>query len=156
LALVAALGYHAILLPARSGRAAYRGNPTLNLPGAEMLHIAGAREYIELVDFIHKHHCTAFIGFPNIDSLYLWSGVEPPKPNPPGAWPIILPLDQQQRVVDQMRASPRPCAMRNEGLAQGAWLHGTPPDESDPLVNYIFNEFRVVGEAGEYEFMVAK
>lgn len=156
LALVAILGYHAIVLPARSGRAAYHGNPTLSLPGAEMLHIAGAGKYTQLVGFIHEHRCTAFIGFPNVDSLYLWSGIEPPKPNPPGAWPIVLPLDQQQRVVDQMRASPRPCAMRNEGLAQGAWLHGTPPDESDPLVNYIFNDFRTVEEAGEFEFMVAK
>lgn len=156
LVLVALLGYHTILQPARSGRAAYEGNPALRLPGAEMLHVAKGGRYVQLVDLIRRHRCTAFIGFPNVDSLYLWSGVKPPKPNPPGAWPIVLPLDQQQRVVEEMRASPRPCAMRNEGLAQGAWLHGTPPDESDPLVNYIFNDFRTVGEAGEFEFMVAR
>lgn len=156
LALVAALGYHTILQPARSGRAAYVGNPTLRLPGAEMLHVAKGGRYVQLVALIRRHRCTAFIGFPNVDSLYLWSGIEPPKPNPPGAWPIVLPLDQQRRVVEQMRASPRPCAMRNEGLAQGAWLHGTPPEQSDPLVNYIFNDFRTVAEAGEYEFMVAR
>jgi hypothetical protein len=156
LALVAVLGYHTILQPARGGRAAYEGNPVLRLPGAEMLHVAKGGRYVQLVDLIHKHRCTAFIGFPNVDSLYLWSGIEAPKPNPPGAWPIVLPLDQQQRVVEEMRASPRPCAMRNEGLAQGAWLHGTPPDQSDPLVNYIFNDFRTVAEAGEYEFMVAR
>jgi len=156
LTLVAVLGYHTILQPARSGRAAYEGNPVLRLPGAEMLHVAKGGRYVQLVDLIHKHRCTAFIGFPNVDSLYLWSGIEAPKPNPPGAWPIVLPLDQQQRVVEEMRASPRPCAMRNEGLAQGAWLHGTPPDENDPLVDYIFNDFRTVAEAGEYEFMVAR
>jgi len=156
LALVAILGYHTILQPARSGRAAYEGNPVLRLPGAEMLHVARGGRYVQLVDLIRRHRCTAFIGFPNVDSLYLWSGIEAPKPNPPGAWPIVLPLDQQQRVVEEMRASPRPCAMRNEGLAQGAWLHGTPPEESDPLVHYIFNGFRTVAEAGEYEFMVAR
>ncbi len=158
LAITAVLGYHAILSPAANGLVAYRNNPTLRLPGAEILHIPQTQneEYVRLVDLIHEHRCTAFIGFPNLDSLYLWSGVEPPKPNPPGAWPIVLPLDQQQRVVDQMKASPRPCAIRNDGLAEGAWLHGTPPEESDPLVGYIFNDFRTVDEVGEFQFMVAK
>lgn len=158
LALAAVLGYHVIVSPAASGLVAYRDNQKLPLPGAEMLHLAQPQneEFVRLVDLMHEHRCTAFIGFPNVDSLYLWSGIEPPKPNPPGAWPIVLPLDQQQRVVDQMRASPRPCAMRNDGLAEGAWLHGTPPDESDPLVDYIFNDFKTVDEVGEYKFMVAR
>lgn len=158
LALAAVLGYHAILSPAANGLVAYRDNPKLALPGAEMLHIPQPQneEYVRLVGLIHEHRCTAFIGFPNLDSLYLWSGVEPPKPNPPGAWPIVLPLDQQQRVVDEMRSSPRPCAMRNDALADGAWLHGTPPDESDPLIGYIFNDFRTVDTVGEFQFMVAK
>jgi hypothetical protein len=55
-----------------------------------------------------------------------------------------------------MKASPRPCAIRNDGLAEGAWLHGTPPNESDPLVNYIFNDFKTVDTVGEFQFMVAK
>jgi hypothetical protein len=38
----------------------------------------------------------------------------------------------------------------------GAWLHGAPPNESDPLVHYIFNEFRQVAEVGEFKFLVAK
>ena len=158
LTLAAIIGYHAILSSAASGLIAYRDNPKLPLPGAEMLHIAQSQdeEYVQLVELMREHRCTAFIGFPNIDSLYLWSGIEPPKPNPPGAWPIVLPLDQQQRVVDEMRASPRPCAMRNDALAESAWLHGTPPNESDPLVNYIFNDFRTVDTVGEYQFKVAK
>ncbi len=158
LALAALFGYHAIASTAATGLIAYRGNEKLPFRGAEMLHIAQPQneEYVRLVDLMHEHRCTAFIGFPNLDSLYLWSGIEPPKPNPPGAWPIVLPLDQQQRVVNQLRASPRPCAMRNDGLAEGAWLHGAPPDESDPLVNYIFNDFRTVDEVGEFKFMVAK
>ncbi len=158
LAVAAILGYHAILSPAATGLIAYGDNSKLPLPGAEMLHIAQPQneEYVRLVDLIDENRCTALIGFPNIDSLYLWSGIEPPKPNPPGAWPIVLPVDQQQRVVDQMRASPRPCAIRNDGLADGAWLHGTPPDESDPLVGYIFNDFRTVDEVGEFQFQVAK
>jgi hypothetical protein len=158
LALAALFGYHSIASTAATGVIAYRDNPELNLPGARLLHIAQPQneEYARLVELMHEHRCTAFIGFPNLDSLYIWSGIEPPKPNPPGAWPILLPLDQQQRVVDEMKASPRPCAMRNDGLAEGAWLHGAPPNESDPLVHYIFNDFNQVAEVGEFKFMVAK
>ena len=157
LALAAVFGYHAIVSTAATGVIAYRDNQELDLPGARLLHIAQPQneEYVRLVELMHEHRCTAFIGFPNLDSLYIWSGIEPPKPNAPGAWPIVLPLDQQQRVVDQMKASPRPCAMRNDGLAEGAWLHGTPPDESDPLVHYIFNDFKQVAEVGEFKFLVA-
>ena len=158
LALVAILGFHSIAGSAASGYVAYDERPALPFPGADEVHVAPPQgeEYAELVALLEQHRCTTFIGFPNLDSLYLFSGIEPPKPSPPGAWPIVLPLDQQQRVVDQMRASPRPCAIRNDGLADGAWLHGTPPDEGDPLVGYIFNEFRTVDEVGEFQFMVAK
>jgi hypothetical protein len=158
IAIAAILFFHGVLNPAASGLIAYRERPALPFPGAHLLHLAPPQneEYVALVDLLHRHRCTAFIGFPNVDSLYLFSGIEPPKPNPPGAWPIVLPLDQQQRVVDQLRASPRPCAIRNDTLADVAWLHGTPPDENDPLVGYIFNDFRTVDTVGEFEFMVAK
>jgi hypothetical protein len=158
IALVAILGFHSIASPAATNIVAYDERQPLPFNGAHLLHLAPPQgeEYAELVDLLHEHHCSVFVGFPNLDSLYLFSGIEPPKPNAPGAWPIVLPLDQQQRVVNEMKASPRPCAIRNDGLAEGAWLHGTPPDESDPLVNYIFNDFRTVDTVGEFQFMVPK
>ena len=55
-----------------------------------------------------------------------------------------------------MKASPRPCAIRNDRLADTAWLHGTPPDESDPLIGYIFNDFETVATVGEFEFQLPK
>lgn len=158
LALAAVLGFHSVVSSGVSGLVAYRERPALPYPGADLLHLAPPQgeEYAELVDLLHEHRCTTFIGFPNVDSLYLFAEIEPPKPNPPGAWPIVLPLDQQQRVVNQMRASPRPCAIRNDALADTAWLHGTPPDESDPLIHYIFDDFETVDTVGEFEFRVAK
>jgi len=158
LAVVAMLGFHGIVSSAATGLVAYRERPALPFAGADLLHIAPPQgdEYAALVDLLHEHRCTTFIGFPNIDSLYLFSGIEPPKPNAPGAWPIVLPVDQQQRVVEQMRASPRPCAIRDDNLADAAWLHGTPPDESDPLVGYIFNEFETVETVGGFEFQLPK
>lgn len=154
-AVVAVLAFYSVISSAASD---YRERPALPYAGADLLHLAPSQgqEYVQLVDLLHENHCTTFIGFPNVDSLYLFSGIEPPKPNSPGAWPILLPLDQQQRVVDQMKASPRPCAIRNDGLADASWLHGTPPDESDPLIGYIFNDFETVATVGEFDFQLPK
>ena len=156
-ALVAIFGIHAIVNKTAANLVSYREWPALPFLGAHRMHLAPPQgeEYAELVDLLHQHRCSVFIGYPNIDSLYLFSGIEPPKPSPPGAWVIVLPNDQQQRVVDEMKASPRPCAFRKDSIAE-AWLHGTPVDERDPLVNYIFNDFRTVSTVGEFQFMVPK
>jgi hypothetical protein len=152
------LGFHAIVSLAASDIVAYDERPALPFPEAHRLHVAAPQgeEYAELVDLIRAHRCTTFIGFPNLDSLYLFSSIDPPRPSAPGAWPIVLPTDQQQRVVEEVRASPRPCAVRNDGLAEGAWLHGAPPKESDPLVHYIFNDFKTVDTVNEFQFMLPK
>ena len=157
-AVVAVLAFRSVISSARSDLIAYRERPALPYAGADLLHLPPSQgeEFVQLVDLLHENHCTTFIGFPDVNSLYLFSGIEPPKPNSPGAWPILLPLDQQQRVVDQMKASPRPCAIRNDRLADTAWLHGTPPDESDPLIGYIFNDFETVATVGEFEFQLPK
>jgi hypothetical protein len=157
-AVVAVLAFRSVISSTKSDLVAYRERPALPYAGAHLLHLAPSQgeEFVQLVDLLHENHCTTFIGFPNVDSLYLFSGIEPPKPNSPGAWPILLPLDQQKRVVDQMKASPRPCAIRNDGLADTSWLHGTPPDESDPLIGYIFNDFETVATVGEFEFQLPK
>jgi len=62
--------------------------------------------------------------------------------------------DEQQRVVDEMRATPRPCAIRKDPLAD-AWLQGTPPPDA-PLVNYIFDEFEQVDTVDEWAFLLPK
>jgi hypothetical protein len=158
LAIAAILGFHAVLSPAVSGMVTYSGRASLSLRGADLLRLEAphGEELTELVHLLRKHRCTTFIGFPNVNSLYLFSEIEPPKPNAPGAWPILLSDAQQQRVVDQMRASPRPCAIRDDKLAETAWLHGMPMDEIGPLADYIFNEFETAKTVGEFEFQLPK
>jgi hypothetical protein len=150
------LALDTIVRPAISNAIAYYDEPPLRLPGAERLHIAEAvgDEYERLVRLLHENRCTALIGYPNLDSLYHWSGIEPPKPSPPGAWVIVLDDAAQQRVVDQMRAAARPCAIRNYTLAS-AWLQEDPRPDA-PLVNYIFEDFEQVASAGSWQFLVPK
>lgn len=155
-ALAAQFTLDTIFRPTVTSAIAYRDLKSLPFPGAGALRIgpAEAETYAGLVDLLHQHRCTTFISYPNVDSLYLWSGIEAPPPRAPGAWIEALKAEQQQRVVDAMKASPRPCAIRSDSLAE-IWLHGTPPPEA-PLVRYIFDDFRPVAGVGEFTFLLPK
>ncbi len=65
-----------------------------------------------------------------------------------------LDAAEQQRDVDELRASHRPCAIRNEELA-ALYLQGLPPPHT-PLVRYVLNDFRPVATVGPFEFMLPK
>lgn len=150
-ALATMMALVAIIRPAASNAVLYRDQQALPFAGASLLRLPEGQvaEYTQLVEMLSARRCTAFIGQPNSDSLYLWSSTEPPKPSAPGAWLIVLDDEQQQRIVDQMRGTPRPCAIRNATAAE-AWLHGAPPPDT-PLVRYIEEDFTPVGQAGGWE-----
>jgi len=153
-ALAVEFGLHAVVRPAANAVVRYRDQTPLPFPGAGQVRIpaADADTYIRLVGLLHHHRCTSFIGYPNINSLYIWSGIDAPPPIAPGGWINALSSETQQRIVDELRASPRPCAIRSDSRAE-LWLHGTPPFRR-PLVNYVFNEFQTVDEVAEFQFML--
>jgi hypothetical protein len=135
---------------------AYRDNRALPFPGAENLRLPApeAESYERIVELLQQHRCTEFIGYANVDSLYLWSGIDPPRPSPPSAWMLALDEEKQNRILRQMQAAERPCVVRNESVA-GAWLAGRPRPET-PLVRYIFEDFEPVEEIGPFEFLLPK
>jgi hypothetical protein len=155
-ALGAKFALDGIVLPAVTRAIAYSEEKALPFPGATSLHLpaAEAEAYERVVELLHRYRCTTFIGYANVDSLYLWSQIDPPKPSAPSAWLLALDEAEQRRILRQMRATPRPCAVRNEGVA-GGWLAGRPRPET-PLVRYIFNDFDVVETTGPFEFMLPK
>lgn len=155
-ALAGMFGLNLIVLPAATNAVVYRDQPKLGLPGASLMHLPApaVETYTELVDLLHRYRCTTFIGYPSVNSLYLWSGLEAPAPQIPNAWMYALDRAQQQRVVDELRASRRPCAIRNDALA-APYLQGVPPPNL-PLVNYALNDFRFVAKVGEFDFLLPK
>ena len=155
-ALATKLALDVIVRPAATNAVLYSEQPSLPFSGAGLLHLPADQggEYVQLVNLLHAHHCSTFIGYPNVNGLYLWSGIDPPKPNAPGAWVAVLDSKGQQQAVDEMRASPRPCAIRKDPLAD-AWLQGRPPPDT-PLVHYIFDDFEQVASVNEWQFLLPK
>lgn len=153
-ALAANFAIDSIVRSIANNKEIYDERRALPFAGASQLRPldSDVENYTRLVADLRRYRCTDFIGYPNVNSLYLWSGIEPPAPAAPGAWIEALTSERQQRVVDALRASPRPCAIRNDGLA-GAWLGGAPPPDR-PLVNYVLNEFRTVDQVGDFQFML--
>ncbi|MGC1852954.1 MAG: hypothetical protein WA687_11005, partial [Solirubrobacterales bacterium] len=153
-ALAAQFALDAIVRPAANGVVVYRDQKALPFAGAGQLRLAPeeADTYTRLVDLLARHRCTDFIGYPNIDSFYIWSGIEAPPPQAPGAWLNALDSERQQRIVDELRASPRPCAIRSDARAEN-WLRGAPPPDR-PLARYVLNGFRPVEQVGEFQFML--
>lgn len=154
LALAGIFAVNSILRPISNDVTIYRDQRALPFAGATQMHLPQEvfDDYTRLVGLLHRYRCTQFIGYPSINSLYLWSGIEPPPPDAPGAWMELLDSGRQQRIVNEMRASPRPCAIRNDPLA-AAWLGGDPPPDR-PLVNYVLDDFHTVARTGEFQFML--
>jgi hypothetical protein len=153
-ALAGLFALDAIARPAAEKGVIYGEQQALPFPGAGQLRLAPeeAETYARLVALLHRHHCSQFIGYPNIDSFYIWSGIDAPPPQAPGAWVNALDSERQRRIADELRASPRPCLIRSDGRAE-LWLRGAPaPDR--PLARYVLNDFRPVEQVGEFEFML--
>jgi hypothetical protein len=151
-ALAAQFALDAIVRPAANGAVVYHDQKALPFAGAGQLRLAPeeVETYARLVELLHRYRCTDFIGYPNIDSFYLWSGIEAPPPKAPGAWINALDSERQQRIADELRASPRPCAIRSDARAEN-WLRGAPPPDR-PLARYVLDDFHPVEQVGEFEF----
>lgn len=154
-ALVGMLTLGQIVLPAATSKVTYDEWPALPFAGAGDVHLSPEQvdEYTQVVDFIERN-CSNFIGWPNVDSFYLWSGITPPKPSAPGAWVAALNDKGQARILAQLRRTPRPCVLHNDGIAS-IWLYGKAPPDT-PLTRYMSNDFETVAQVGEFELQLPK
>lgn len=150
------LGINVIVRPGINSIESYRHGTALPFPGARALHLPEdqVQQYAAMVDALQENGCTEFIGYPNINSMYLWSGIEPPPPAAPGVWLEALDGERQQRIVNELRASEKPCVVRSETRA-ALWLSGREVPQR-PLVRYVFSDFRPVQTVGDFEFLLPK
>jgi hypothetical protein len=149
IAVPAMFGLNSIVLAGLSNAVTYHEQPKLGLPGTGPMRLPETQvaEYVGLVDALHEHHCSTFIGWPNVNSLYLWSGLEPPRPSVPNGWFYAATEDQQNLAVAELKAAERPCAIVNEELAAGSYLKGEPAPPTS-LVHYVEHNFEPVATIG--------
>src|SRR5262249_57887917 len=114
--------------------AAYREGVPLGLPGAEPIRVTPQQATRYRVLARHLAQCKTFVTFPGINSLYLFSGVEPPTMMNTTSWVTLLSGDQQRSIVERVSHLGSPiCAVR---VGQASL------DRFDtPLARYLRDEF---------------
>jgi hypothetical protein len=139
----------------RYHRQAYRGGEPLPFPNAMRIHLPADQvaSYTWLVHEIETRCPSGFYGFPGLNSLYFWSGKEPPSDFNTARidWTFLLTKQEQERVVDRLRPSKGFCLVRNQGKATG-WSGGNPLD--GPLAAFFSRGFEPVATRGDVEILV--
>jgi hypothetical protein len=155
-AVVGKFAMEAIIRPGVTGAQTYGELSTVDLPGASRLHLTPqqALEYEQIVALLRENRCSTFVSFPGLNSIYLWSSIAPLEPQLPGPWVWLLDEKQQRKAIGQLRASARPCAIRNDSVA-AMWLQGRSPD-NEPLVRYLNENFRLEEAVGGFQFLVLR
>ena len=92
--------------------------------------------------------CRTFITMPGLNSLYLFTGAEPPTAMNVGDWMNLFTVEQQQELRDRFSRSPPPLCVVRERKVVSWWGRKRPgAGESDqPLARYIEDEFLTVDE----------
>jgi hypothetical protein len=95
-----------------------------------------------------------FITMPGLNSLYLWTGKEPPTTWNTTTWMTLFDSRKQERIVDRLKQFPNTCAVRNQEMTQ-KWLRGQ-DIAGLPLVRFVNDEFRTMGSLGGYDFRIGR
>jgi hypothetical protein len=123
----------------------YSDTVPLDLPGARRVRVDDLRvaQLHELTAAL-RNRCKTFVTLPGMNSLYLYSGLPAPE-ELSSTWMLYFTTDEQQRIVDRLRATSDLCAVYKPDLLQ-FWEQFTEgrgiPDR--PLVRYVEDEFHSV------------
>jgi hypothetical protein len=114
-----------VVLCARAGASEEFGYRTvlvpLGLPGAERIHLPAedVSEYQLLAQFLRDRAHTLF-SLPGFNSLYFWTGTEPPTLDVIGHVMSIYSPERWTAMVDALASAPKPMVVRFRGLAPPA------------------------------------
>jgi hypothetical protein len=130
--------------------AAYAGGVPLGLPGTEGIRVrpGQARLYGVLATTLAAR-CRTFVTMPGLNSLHLFSGVDPPSARNTTLWVALLSAAQQAEVADRLARVDAPvCVVRKPDAAFDG--------RDTPLVRYIRREFVTEFTVGDYAFMMRR
>lgn len=141
----------------------YDAMVSLNQPGAERIHVEPelAHDYRWMVTNL-RLHCDTFIALPGLPSLYFWTGKpmagrkdQPPGPLNMDQWMDLFTPEQQTTIAADFALHPDACAIYHPSGVD-FWNTGNHPISDWPLGAYMMANFKVIGESGDYQFMVRK
>lgn len=141
-------------IPGMSAR--YKAARPLRLPGAKRLRldsetVAALRWMTERL----REEAGVFVTLPGYNSLYFWTGIEPPAGYNVTAWPSLLTAEEQQQTVDALRQAENACALVHrdeaERLVREAERKTGLPRAAFPLVHELEANYVTIETYGPYE-----
>jgi hypothetical protein len=154
-ALMTVLSVYVATADVGAAHARYRSLTGLSLPGAKRVRLpaAEADTYHWLVSQVQSR-CSTIITTPGLNSLFFWSGLEPPTGLNTTAWPILLSADEQQRVLAVVEAREDVCVV--EYPAGQRTSPGAADINQRPLMRFIREQFQSVEERQGYRILVRR
>lgn len=119
---------------------------SLDLAGAARLHLPNETIATErwTVEQLHEHADT-FVCLPSgHNSLYLWSGIEPPTGFNTTVWQDLLSDERQHEIIAAIHMRPRVCVVVDHSEPASLRTHG-------PLLDYLRRNFEPVASRGSRE-----
>ncbi len=138
-------------LPLRDEGNRYDALVSLNLPGAEKVHLEPSE--VELYGNITRlinESCDSFVMLPGMDSFYVWTQQEPPTGLTATGWSTLFDGAHQRQAIAEIESDKNLCLLENGGLAV-AWTGGRTPE--GPLVDYMRREFHPYASVGDYNLL---
>jgi hypothetical protein len=93
---------------------AYEKGVRIEFPGSKLIRlpVEQAELFTDLVDAINKH-CSSFITIYGVNSLYFWTGQQPPTWWNLTVWPYYLTVEMQHDMISQMEKETEPCVIED-------------------------------------------
>lgn len=129
----------------------FKNNVPLALPGAESIRLP--EFHVALWQWVAcnlAQNADTFVGLPGMHSFYGWSALPPPVPFYPHTWILFSGDAAQDKILQSLLASKRPCIVRNRRLAN-MWMLGRSPQ--GPLVRASEQAFRVASRVEDIELL---
>src|SRR4029077_16193930 len=124
-----------------------RGAESVRMPPMQAMQL---RQLVAAID----SGCSSFVTFPGMNSLYIWTGQEPPSDLRYGVWWLIPYAADQQAIVNKLEGQPRLCVVKNQTLID-FWAQGRQVP-AQPVVDFIDSSFVPDTPFGDYELLVRK
>ena len=135
-------------------RKEYNSLPSFGSQRADRIHLPEKRAKVyRWLTHSAMNYCDSLVGLPNLLSINLWAGLEPPDRMNSDAWVLVLDDRQQAEIASWLSAHPRSCAVYNPDVL-AVWNPNHRDLNSLPLVGYIQTNYKSIGAMDNFFLLV--